>query len=166
MPIYEFYCADCHTIYNFFSRKVDTAARPDCPRCGRRQLERRMSRFAVSRNRRGDGGQQGDLPAEDDPKMEAAMESLMREAEGLDENDPRQLARMMRKLQQTAGLPMDAKAEEALRRLESGESPENVEAELGDLFGDAGPEPEEAAGRLRRLVRNQPPKVDETLYDL
>ena len=73
-----------------------------------------MSRFAVSRNRRGDGGQQGDLPAEDDPKMEAAMESLMQEAEGLDENDPRQLARMMRKLQQTAGLPMDAKAEEAL----------------------------------------------------
>jgi putative FmdB family regulatory protein len=167
MPIYEFYCADCHTIYNFLARKIDTAAQPDCPRCGRRKLERRMSRFAVSRNRRDDdGGREGDLPGQDDPKMEEAMESLMREAEGLDENDPRQLARMMRRLQQTAGIPLDAKAEEAIRRLESGESPEKIEAELGDFFGEDGPEPGEAADRLQRLVRKRPPKIDETLYDL
>jgi ribosome-binding ATPase YchF (GTP1/OBG family) len=98
--------------------------------------------------------------------MAEAMESLMREAEGLDENDPRQLARMMRRLQQTAGIPLDAKAEEAIRRLESGESPEKIEAELGDFFGEEGPESGEAAERLQRLVRKRPPKVDETLYDL
>ncbi|MCK4728291.1 MAG: zinc ribbon domain-containing protein, partial [Desulfobacterales bacterium] len=33
MPIYEFYCEDCNTIFNFFSRSVNTTKRPPCPRC-------------------------------------------------------------------------------------------------------------------------------------
>jgi putative FmdB family regulatory protein len=166
VPIYEFYCADCHTIYSFLSRKVDTAARPACPRCGRPKLERRVSRIAIARKRAEAAGPEGDLPDADDPKIEQAMESLMRESEGLDENDPRQVARMMRKLHQTAGMPLDGKTEEAIRRMEAGESPEKVEEEMGDLFGEEGPLPEEPAGRLRRLMRARPPKVDETLYDL
>ncbi len=51
MPIYEFYCANCHTVYSFLSKTIDTAKRPDCPRCGRPKLDRRMSRFAVSTRR-------------------------------------------------------------------------------------------------------------------
>ncbi len=43
MPVYEFYCPDCHTIFNFFSRRVNTAARPACPRCERPELERQVS---------------------------------------------------------------------------------------------------------------------------
>ncbi len=171
MPIYEFYCADCHTIYNFLSRKVDTATRPACPSCRRPKLQRRVSRFAVAR-KRSEGGAEGpgDDPAGlDDPRMEQAMESLMREAEGLDENDPRQIARMMRKMHQTAGMPMDGRMEEAIRRMEAGESPDKIEEEMGDLFGDEGAEPdgsEPPVGRLRRLARKRPPKVDETLYEL
>ena len=46
MPIYEFYCPDCHTIFNFFSARIETEKRPDCPRCGRSKLERRMSVFS------------------------------------------------------------------------------------------------------------------------
>ena len=79
------------------------------------------------------------MPEMDDPKMEQAMESLMRESEGLDENDPRQLAAMMRKLHQTAGMPLDGKTDEAIRRMEAGESPEKIEEEMGDLFGEDGP---------------------------
>jgi putative FmdB family regulatory protein len=166
MPIYEFYCADCRTIYNFFSRKIDTSSRPSCPRCSRPGLERCMSRFAVSRKRTGDGSPASDLSGLDDQKMEQAMDSLMREAEGLDENDPRQLAQMMRRLHQTAGMPMDERTEEAIRRMEAGESPETIEEEMGDIFGEDGPLPEEPVGRLRRMMRTRPPKVDETLYDL
>ncbi|MGA2068496.1 MAG: zinc ribbon domain-containing protein [Thermoguttaceae bacterium] len=166
MPIYEFYCANCHTIYNFFSRKIDTTTRPSCPGCSRPRLERRVSRFAISRKRADKSGPEGDLPGLDDPKIEQALESLMQESEGLDENDPRQLARMMRKLHQTAGMPLDGQTEEAIRRMESGESPEKIEEELGDIFGEDGPAPEEPAGRLRRLMRKRPPKVDKTLYDL
>jgi putative FmdB family regulatory protein len=166
MPIYEFYCADCHTVYSFFARKVDTESRPNCPRCGRPRLDRWVSRFAVSRGRSEPEGAADEAAGLDDPKMEQAMESLMREAEGLDENDPRQLARMMRKLHETAGMPLGGKAEEAIRRLEAGESPEKLEEELGDVLGEDESTAEEPISRLRRLARKRPPKVDETLYDL
>ncbi|MDP3283707.1 MAG: zinc ribbon domain-containing protein, partial [Desulfobacterales bacterium] len=33
MPIYEFYCQDCNTIYNFFSKSVNTKKSPNCPMC-------------------------------------------------------------------------------------------------------------------------------------
>ena len=48
MPIYEFYCADCHTIFNFLARKTSSVV-PGCPRCDRRRLERRVSAFAISK---------------------------------------------------------------------------------------------------------------------
>jgi putative FmdB family regulatory protein len=166
MPIYEFYCADCNTIYNFFSRKIDTSSQPSCPRCKRPKLKRCLSRFACSRKQADDSGPESDLPGLDDAKMEQAMESLMRESEGLDENNPKQLASMMRKLHQTAGMPIDGKMEEAIRRMEEGESPEKIEEEMGDVFGEDGSAPEEPIGRLRRLVKQRPSKVDETLYDL
>ncbi len=49
MPVYEFYCPDCHAIFNFFSRRVDTETQPACPRCGRPELGRQASLFAISR---------------------------------------------------------------------------------------------------------------------
>ncbi|XCN71926.1 MAG: FmdB family zinc ribbon protein [Candidatus Electrothrix aestuarii] len=36
MPIYEFYCQDCNTIFNFFSSRINTEKRPDCPKCGKK----------------------------------------------------------------------------------------------------------------------------------
>jgi putative FmdB family regulatory protein len=79
VPIYEFYCVDCHTVFNFLSRTVNTTKRPACPRCGRPELERRVSRFAVSRRRaeRDEPGRPDDLPPGfDEEKMERAMEAL------------------------------------------------------------------------------------------
>jgi putative FmdB family regulatory protein len=49
VPVYEFYCCDCHTIFNFLSRQVNTEKRPSCPKCGRPELERQVSPFAVSK---------------------------------------------------------------------------------------------------------------------
>ena len=51
MPIYEFYCSDCHAIYSFFARRVNTTAKPACPRCGRPKIERQISLFSVSKKR-------------------------------------------------------------------------------------------------------------------
>ena len=100
--------------------------------------------------------------------MESLMESMAREADGLDEDNPRQMARMMRKLHEAAGMPMDGRAEEAIRRMEAGESPEKIEEELGDLFGEGEGEPDlaAAAGRSKKKARAAPPAVDTTLYDL
>lgn len=173
MPIYEFYCGDCHTVFSFLSRTVNTAKRPDCPRCGRLKLERRVSRFAISKGQSKPPESDQPMPDLDESKMEQAMEQLAGEAEGMDEDDPRQMARMMRKLYDGAGLPVNEKMEEAMRRLESGEDPEKIEEEMGDildeddpLFGGAG-ESGGVAGGLRGLSRKlRPPNVDETLYDM
>jgi len=88
MPVYEFYCSECHTIFNFLSKTVNTEKRPMCPQCGKVTLERHMSVFATPRNR----GEEEDspLPDLDESKMEQAMNVLAAEAEHLDENDPRQ----------------------------------------------------------------------------
>ena len=96
MPIYEFYCAQCHTLFNFLSRTVNTTKRPSCPRCRRPDLERRVSRFAISTGRTEDRPPSDDLADFDEAKMERVMEELARESEGIDEENPQHLARVMR----------------------------------------------------------------------
>ncbi len=171
MPIYEFYCPDCHTVFNFLSRTINTTRRPDCPRCSRPKLDRRMSRFAISKNRPEPSGEDDMLPDDfDEAKMERVMEELAREADGMNEDDPRQMARMMRKLCDATGMPVDDRMEEAIKRLESGEDPEAVEEDMGDLFDEDGPMPgmgEPKGSRVKSLAKRlRPPNVDETLYDL
>jgi len=168
MPIYEFYCVDCHRLYRFLSRTVDTERRPDCPRCGRRGLERRPSTFAVSRGRREEAREAG--PGAEDARLDAALAALADEAEALPEDDPRAAARMMRRLFETAGMPVGEGMEEALRRMEGGEDPDKVEEEMGDLLDDLegpGPGGENAPARLARWRRRfTPPALDETLYEM
>ncbi len=167
MPIYEFYCRDCHTVFSFLSRSVNPGKRPACPRCGRADLPRRPSAFAISKGRKdaGEGGEDG-LPDLDEARLERAMESMASDLEGLDESDPRQAARLARKLYEAAGIPVAGGLEEAIRRMEAGEDPDAVEAELGDAL-DADPfaaAPEKRLARLRR--RMLPAAVDTTLYEL
>jgi len=174
MPIYEFYCTDCHTVFNFLSRTVETRKRPGCPRCGRPRLERKPSAFAISRGR---AEPEPALPeaGHADARLEHAMESLMAQAEGLDENDPKAGARFMRRLYETAGLPVTAGLEEALRRMEAGEDPESIEEDLGDalaedpLLGEGAGDAEAAdAGSAIRGLRRRllPPRQDPELYEL
>jgi putative FmdB family regulatory protein len=178
MPIYEFYCEDCHRIFSFLSKRIDTATRPPCPKCAR-LLARRPSVFAVSKNRQEEPkAPAGGEPDLDDPRLERAMEALAAEAESIDESDPRAAARLMRRMFQATGMPVEGGMEEALRRMESGEDPEKIEEEMGDVFdkdpfgGDApaaGGEPGEAdkKGRLSRLRREmRPPSVDTHLYEM
>ena len=73
---------------------------------------------------------------------------------------------MMRKLHDASGMPMDEKAIEAIRRMEAGESPEKIEEEMGDVFGEAGPDADALSDTPRRKAKRRPPAVDETLYDM
>lgn len=161
MPIYEFYCSRCHTVFNFLSRSVDTEKTPDCPRCRRVQLQRRMSVFSTLRNRGEEEGLTG-APDLDESKMEKAMHVLERDLKGMDEDDPRQAARMMRKLTEMSGMNLGSGMEEALQRLEAGEDPEQVEADMGDLLEE---DPFSPASKTAKL-RKPPPRVDEKLYEL
>ena len=74
MPIYEFYCAECHTIFNFFSRTVNTTKIPKCPKCKQVDLTRQMSLFAVT-GKAVEDGDMDDLPL-DESKMEKAMQMM------------------------------------------------------------------------------------------
>lgn len=166
MPVYEFYCPDCHVLFNFLARRVNTDRRPACPRCARPDLERQVSLFAISKGRpEGDGEGSPDL---DDSRMEQAMMELAAEAEGLDENDPRQAARLMRKLYGATGMDLGGGMEEAIRRMEAGEDPDEIEAEMGDLMDAEDPFGGQGAKRGLRTLRQRylRPRVDETLYEL
>ena len=163
MPIYEFYCKDCHTIFNFFSRSINTEKRPDCPRCGKRKLDRQMSIFSTGRNLK-EGDEETPMPDMDESKMEQAMNLLAKEADHMDENDPRQAANLMRKLTDMTGLNLGPSMEEALKRMEAGEDPEQIEAEMGDLL--EGEEPFSLKEKSSKLLKSRPPKKDDRLYDL
>ena len=163
MPVYEFYCRDCHTNFNFLSRRVNTEKTPGCPRCPRPRLERRVSLFAISKGRTEEPPE--GMPDFDEAKMERAMMSLAGEMEGMNEEDPRQMARFMRRLSEMTGMNLGSGMEEAMRRLESGEDPEQIEEEMGDVFSEENPFA--AAGGIKGLRRKyMPPAQDETLYVL
>ena len=162
MPIYEFYCRDCHVIFNFFSRTVNTDKIPPCPKCDRARLDRQMSAFAILRGAKEDP--ENGLPDIDESKLERAMSALASEAEGLNEDDPRQAAQLMRKLTDMTGLELGSGMQEALSRLEAGEDPDQIEAEMGDLLEEE--DPLVFQGQKKSGRRNPPPRKDETLYDL
>lgn len=168
MPIYEFYCPDCHTIYSFYSRRINTDKTPPCPDegCRRERLQRQVSLFAISKGR--EEGENGDLlDGIDDDRLEQAMMSMSGEMENIDENDPRQAARMMRRLFDSTGLRLSGGMEEAISRMEAGEDAEQIEAEMGDMLEEEEPlaaKPRKLLDDLRR--KYLPPRVDDTLYEL
>jgi putative FmdB family regulatory protein len=164
MPIYEFFCRDCNTIFNFFSRSVNTEKQPLCPRCKQNVLERKMSTFATIS--RGKEKEDAGGPSLDEAKMGEAMSLLAREADRFNENDPRQVAGLIRKLSHITGVQMGKGMEEAIRRIESGEDPEKIEAEMENLIEGEGPFllDEKKEGKAKPFFR--PPEVDNTLYEL
>jgi len=176
MPVYEFYCPDCNTIFSFLSRGVNTGKIPPCPGNTSHRLDKKVSMFAALSGMKtkgsddtgvADGGGMDDLPI-DEAKMGKAVEALAGEADGMSEEDPRAAARLMRKFSDMTGLQFKGKFEEALTRMESGEDPEALEAELGDsLEGDEMPFelPSKKATPGSR-ARRAAPQRDQNLYEM
>ena len=164
MPIYEFYCAECNTIFNFFSRTVNTTKKPKCPKCKTTVLERQVSLFSFTGNATEDGDMD-DLPL-DESKMEQAMQMLAKEADGINEDDPKQAANLMRKLSDMTGLKLGDGMDEALDRMAKGEDPEQIEAEMGDLLEAEDPFVLEGKKGKNPEGKRSRPSRDETLYDL
>lgn len=77
-------------------------------------------------------------PGLDDPRMMAAMAEMERDMAGMDEEnpDPRQMARMMRRMSEVTGERFDNEMEEIVRKLEEGCDPQEIEEELGDLMDE------------------------------
>lgn len=177
MPIYDFYSPDNHKVYSFYARTFAHADKtPRCPDNPKFRMERAVSRFAVT----GRAKETPDLPGGpegDDPRMEAAFAEMEREFSGMDtENpDPRQLARMMRKMSGLTGEKIPGEMDEMIRRMEAGEDPDKLEEEYGDAMGDESSEDAAdpgAAGEketgLRERLRSfrRRPTRDPALYEM
>src|SRR6266404_5710131 len=104
MPIYEYACPKCRVIFNFLSKRLSPDRLPVCPKCGNKRMTKQVTRFAMSRGLKEPTGNQGSdeggppMPNFEDPRVERAMMELERDMEHLDENNPRHMAQMMRKM--------------------------------------------------------------------
>jgi putative FmdB family regulatory protein len=162
MPIYEFYCEGCNTIFNFYARTINTSKQPTCPRCKEMPLKRLLSNFSFVR--KGGEVEGEDSLSFDEEKMEKAVGMLAHEAGHINEDDPRQAAQMMRKLSEMTGLRMGKGMEEALERMEAGEDPEKIEEEIGDILEEE--EPFLFSEKKAPREKPQAPRRDPTLYEL
>jgi putative FmdB family regulatory protein len=119
MPIYEYRCHNCQRRVSIWWRTFSEAetGRAHCPRCGGEDLSRLVSRVRIVRSE------------------ESRLEDLADPSSfgDLDENDPRSIARFMRKMSDEVGEDMGSEFEEVVDRLESGESPEDIENSMPDL---------------------------------
>jgi putative FmdB family regulatory protein len=124
MPIYEYHCADCGRKVSLLWRTYADAESREavCPRCNGKNLSRLISRVAFARS-------------EDSRLDDLADPSSLG---GLDESDPKSLARFMRKMASESGEELGPEFDEVVGRLEAGEDPEAIEESMPDLGGAGG----------------------------
>jgi putative FmdB family regulatory protein len=139
MPIYEFSCPKCRVIFNFLSKRVNPDRLPVCPKCGNKKMTKQMSQFAMPSGAKEPSAAEDDapMPGVDESKVMRAMSELERDMDHFNENNPKHMAHMMRKMKEA--MPpgvMPKEIDVAIKRLEAGEDPEKIEADMGDVFGE------------------------------
>ncbi|HUS85557.1 MAG TPA: FmdB family zinc ribbon protein [Anaerolineales bacterium] len=123
MPTYDYRCCGCGKHNSIYQSYEDYGvASVVCQHCSSEDLERIISRIRVARS--------------EDSRIEALADPS---AWGdFDESDPRSMAKMMRKMGDEMGEEMPQEFDEVIGRLESGESPEEIEKNIPDLGKDEG----------------------------
>ena len=87
MPIYEYRCRKCGKRFSVLTLRISEVPKPECTKCGSTSADRLLSRFAMPKSE------------------EARMESMADPSKlgGVDENDPKSVARWMRKMGKEMG---------------------------------------------------------------
>lgn len=119
MPIYEYRCRNCRRHVSLL-QPFAARDRPRCPHCKSKDLHRLISRVSLLRS------EEASLESLGDPSSLA----------GLDDGDPKAMARWMRRMGEAAGEDLGPEFDEVVGRIEAGENPEEIEEGLGGLDED------------------------------
>jgi putative FmdB family regulatory protein len=104
MPIYEYRCDGCRKRVTVLTLRVSEAVNPTCEHCGSTRLTRLMSRFAIARS-------------DDDRLDDLADDASLAD---VDENDPRSMAKWMRRMGKELGEDAGNDFDEMVDELEAG----------------------------------------------
>jgi putative FmdB family regulatory protein len=123
MPTYDFICNNCNQRFDIFltfseyDKKTVT-----CAHCGSKNVRRRMTKVRIAKSE------------------ESRMDSMADDFSGFEglENDPQSMGRMMRKMGKEMGEELPSEFDEVVDRLESGQSPEDIESSMPELGNDMG----------------------------
>ncbi|HMK07478.1 MAG TPA: FmdB family zinc ribbon protein [Anaerolineales bacterium] len=120
MPTYEYRCLDCRKRVSLILSYSEYGKAPVvCPHCGSANLKRRIGRVRLLRS--------------EDSRLDSLADPD--DWGDVDENDPRSVARAMRRMGDEMGEELPDEFDEVVDRLESGEDPEAIEKDLPDLGG-------------------------------
>jgi len=121
MPIYQYRCLDCQKKFELYMSYEEYGTRSvECKHCGSQNIQRRIGRVRVAKS------EESRLENLADPSNLAGLE-----------DDPRALGRMMRQMGSEMGEDLGPEFDEVIDRLESGQSPEEIEDAIPDL-GEGG----------------------------
>lgn len=122
MPSYEYRCKNCQRLFEVVMAYAEYGQKTiSCPHCKSTEVERRIGRVRVAR------------------MDEARMDDLMDPSKMGDfENDPKAMGRMMRQMSGELGEDMGPEFKEMVNRLESGQSPEEIESSMPELADEVG----------------------------
>ncbi len=122
MPFYQYLCLNCHRRFETFMSYSEYGVKAvHCPHCSSDKVRRRIGRVRVAKT------EESRLEDLADPGNLAGLE-----------DDPKALGRMMRKMGQEMGEEVGPEFDEVVDRLESGQSPEEIEKAIPDLGGEGG----------------------------
>lgn len=118
MPVYEFRCQNCHNRVGIQLSYAEYGVKAvACPVCGSDKLTRLIGRVRIAKS-------------EDRRLDDMSDPSFMGD---VDENDPKSLARAMKKMGQEMGEDLPPEFNEITNRLEAGEDPESIEKSMPEL---------------------------------
>lgn len=107
MPTYEYICDNCGKPFSLFLSYAEyDHVTVTCPECGAAEVRRKIRPVRVAAGEK------------------ARLQNLAEEAAG--NNSSRMLGKVMRTIQQQSGRELPPDTNEALSRLEKGESPERI----------------------------------------
>jgi len=126
MPTYDFICNNCQKRFEVFMTFNEYGKKAvHCAYCQSDNIRRRMTKVRIAKSE------------------ESRMESMADDFSGMDgiEDDPKALARMMKKMGSEMGEEMPSEFNDVVDRLEAGQSPEEIESALPDMgLDDSGGE--------------------------